>query len=217
MLTYPERFSDGDLFAAERVVWPNADNPISVLLPRYCLRFDTGHPMARPLLEKTISKMFAVYSPRRRSGPVWMHASYPSEPFLANLCAERVHGDEFLLQAALRDLRFWLDRGLILTEPHHRLESRLILLSCKDCIAERLPEIGTYDIELRYCRMVPVIDYLEALFGPECWPSDEGSHSKVKAAFPHASVNFSHWIMMDTELGKSGSMEPLSDWKYVLF
>lgn len=218
MLTYFRKSLEGYLLSAQSTIWPTMDNPASLILPRYCLRFDAGRLGAQAFLEKTMTSLFSVYGTRQGHSPVWMQAAYPSEPFFANLCASQLHQDEDVLGEALRGLYHGLDRGYILAEPDDRLETRLLLLSCKDIVAERLPRLPTSDArltELTYCRMVPVTSFLETMFGPHCLPSDQESSHRARTIFAHAYVNFSHWILADTEIGKSRALDPIPGWRYV--
>ncbi|EMD35643.1 hypothetical protein CERSUDRAFT_96756 [Gelatoporia subvermispora B] len=212
MLSYFPRSLEGHLSSAERAIWPTMNNPISLLLPRYCLHFNNGHVRAQIFLEKSVTDMFSIFCRHQVYGPVWMEVTYPSEPFLANLCATRLHRDELNLVEALRDLYQVLEQGLILAESNCRLESRLLLLSCKDAVAKQLPDISAHRNELTYCRMVPVIDFLEALLGPSCWPLDEECSKSAKSAFANGYINFSHWVTMIAEIGKSRTLEPVPDW-----
>ncbi|EMD31958.1 hypothetical protein CERSUDRAFT_119284 [Gelatoporia subvermispora B] len=195
-----------------RATWPKLQDPMILLFPRFCLRIDLGHVLSQQLLEKSINEQCRICIPCSH-GPVWAGSTYPSEPFLANLAAHRLNHHERFIINALRNLSTELSQGVILTEPKRRLESRLLLLLCKDHLAQQLFSCETMLVtELTYCRMIPLSNFLEHLFGPDCWPVDEEKRMRAQAALRNAYINFSHWVQMDEVLGNSRAQDPMNSW-----
>jgi hypothetical protein len=64
-------------------------------------------------------------------------------------------------------------------------------------------ETCTFNQPLLYCRDIPVIAFLEKLFGQNAWPTDNKQKTRARMAFKDAYINFSHWVTMTQNIASS--------------
>ena len=139
----------------------------------------------------------------------WKFTSYPSEPFLSCVAAHHLHHGSRNLETALVTLENNIRHGMIDLGQRGELTSRLLWLLAKDLyVRDHLHEPSeivtkTLDGDLRDaevvdCQMIPVIGWLEFVFGEHIWDKIQGS--LVREHFQHAFLNFSHWISMKSTI-----------------
>jgi len=144
---------------------------------------------------------------------------YPSEPFLSCVAANILHTSPDVRADILRTMMRKVKIGLIEVRKTGELANRLIFLLGKDLyirqsaqdFSETLfsPNYDSEDesdsrataieSELFDCKMVPLIGYLEYLFGTSFWG---GTEAEAKKLFANGYINFSHWVPMKDNIGK---------------
>ena len=63
--------------------------------------------------------------------------------------------------------------------------------------------LSTWEEHLIDCQMVPVVDWLEFIFGPRIWREGGTQGSLAREIFKDAYLNFSHWICMEANIAGS--------------
>lgn len=185
-----------------------AQASLAILSQRFALDVCFGHPDAVEFMDEAIASHLRVCLGTTEDR-TWVFTTYGSEPLLSHVAASALHASP----SAFDVLRTKLSSGMIEKGKSGELACRLLLLVGKDVFLRRIyakRKILETD-ELLYCLPVPLLDYLEALFGPKIYPADESAAKAVKRAFENAKVNFSHWISMSEKIHNPKNM----NWKYV--
>ena len=185
----------------------NPDNQLAVLAQRFGLDIYFDHKEATSLIENAVAShgriCLATTEDRTRS-----FTTYPSEPLLSCVAAELLHKSPKVRDRILMTLNEKVKAGLIEVGKTGELAHRLILLLGKDLYARQSVQVfpvpfltpdDNFESELFDCKMVPLIGYLEYLFGTSFWGETE---AKAKALFADAYINFSHWVAMKDNIGK---------------
>jgi hypothetical protein len=158
---------------------------------------------------------------------MWSFTAYPSEPFLSHVAGHLLHDEPSDLVNALRCLQNKLEGGMISKGANGEMVSRLLLQLCKDLVAKDLyptqyttpvehtqvpsssypvfqgQVTSAFDQPLLYCRDIPVIIFLEKLFGQNAWPTESTQKEAARMAFQDAYINFSHWVAMSEHIASN--------------
>ncbi|KAH7882242.1 hypothetical protein F5I97DRAFT_1985411 [Phlebopus sp. FC_14] len=192
---------------------------LALLAQRFGLHVTFGHPKSVAYVESGVASHMRIcisVTPDR----TWMYTCYPSEPLLSCAAAEELHRPK-VLDASLKFLQEKVNEGMIEKGGRGELASRLLWLLGKDLyVRSKLPSAQAFlrrddrtytweTAELKDCRMIPVTDFLEFVFGEGVWTGAEGA----KKLFANAHLNFSHWVSMDGQIGCSPSYDmDTSEW-----
>ncbi|KAH7881912.1 hypothetical protein F5I97DRAFT_1991629 [Phlebopus sp. FC_14] len=192
---------------------------LALLAQRFGLHVTFGHPKSVAYVESGVASHMRIcisVTPDR----TWMYTCYPSEPLLSCAAAEELHRPK-VLDASLKFLQEKVNEGMIEKGGRGELASRLLWLLGKDLyVRSKLPSAQAFlrrddrtytweTAELKDCRMIPVADFLEFVFGEGVWTGAEGA----KKLFANAHLNFSHWVSMDGQIGCSPSYDmDTSEW-----
>ena len=173
----------------------NPAQALAILGQRFGLNISFGHPDAVSYQQKAVASHLRICL-ESTEDRIWSFTFYPSEPLLSFAAAKLLHENPNVLPSALRCLQGKILGGLIDMGQKGELTSRLLLLLAKDsCVRSKSnpeEELGVdWSVELRDCQPVPVVDYLESLFGKSVLTDD------ARKQFEHWHVNFSHWVSMD--------------------
>jgi len=176
-----------------------------LLAQRFGLDVCFGHREAVRFVESTVASHMRICITTTEDR-LWSYTTYPSEPFLSCVAAYSMHRTEKSVVGTLHILKSKVENGMIDIGQCGELVSRLIWLLAKDFFVIRSNNtnskhlIGSgYDAELVHCQMIPVIEFLEFLFGNDFWGKVEhDAGHDAKEAFQDAFVNFSHWVSMQS-------------------
>ncbi|KAF8606195.1 hypothetical protein BDV93DRAFT_604711 [Ceratobasidium sp. AG-I] len=182
---------------------------LAVLGQRFGLDISFGHPDAVSYLQKAVASHLRICR-ETTVDRIWQYTLYPSEPLLSYAAAKLLHENPTHLHDALRCLQRTIQGGLIDMGQKGELTSRLLLLLAKDLCVRSTPDLNRelgvrWEVELRDCKRVPVIDFLVFLFGEHVLVGD------ARKQFEHWHVNFSHWVSMSKWL-KFRSIDHESEW-----
>ena len=209
-LTLPERVLDtassklcgGYTFDASKT-----SHVLAVLGQRFGLNVTFGHPDSVEHLENGVASHLRIClatTPDRN----WRFTSYPSEPLLSCVAASDLHGRPGRLGLALESLLKAVNAGMIDIGQRGELASRLLWLLAKDLfirtqakIVNKMP--STWEEHLIDCQMIPVVDWLEFIFGPQIWDEGDTQASLARKMFKDAYLNFSHWVCMEANIAGS--------------
>ncbi|KAG2152688.1 uncharacterized protein EDB93DRAFT_1327626 [Suillus bovinus] len=178
----------------------DTNQALAILSQRFGLDICFGHPDAVSYLEKAVASHLRICFSTTEDR-TWTFTGYPSEPFLSCIASILLHRTPDSLANALAVLKRKADGGMVEIGQSGELASRLLLLLAKDLFIRKDPSqdvimdihhVGNSDADLIDCQKVPVIDFLEYLFGETFW----SELAEAKAAFQHAYINFSHWVAM---------------------
>jgi len=148
----------------------------------------------------------------------WRFTSYLSEPLLSCVAAINLHGTAQSLEKSLEELLDLIKAGMIDMGQRDELASRLLWLLAKDLFIRTRHGVvttfpSTWDEHLIDCQMIPVVDWLEFIFGSRIWDRDNTQASLARKMFENAYLNFSHWVRMDTHDTPDEEEElPLDAW-----
>ena len=142
----------------------------------------------------------------------WKFTNYPSEPFLSSVAVHHLHHAPRSLETALATLEDVMRYEMIDLGQRGKLTSRLRWLLSKDLyvrehlqgpseIAVKTSDGDLGDAEVVDCQMIPVVGWLESIFGERIWDKTQGS--LVREHFQHAFLNPSHWISMESTISGS--------------
>lgn len=174
---------------------------LAVLGQRFALTVSFGHRDSVTHLENGVADHLRIClgtTPDRN----WRYTSYPSEPFVSWVATMELHADPRSLERALNVLVGLINRGMINIGEHGELASRLIWLLAKDLFLRREEQPknqNSWDEDIPYCTMIPVVDWLAFVFGAGIWTQNTAMKS-AQEAFRNAYLNFSHWISMQTNI-----------------
>ncbi|EMD31957.1 hypothetical protein CERSUDRAFT_127113 [Gelatoporia subvermispora B] len=203
-----EAYARQKLINAKNVNLNNPDTALVLLAQRFCLHVAFGHPDAVEFIDKQISTNMRICVATTEDR-IWRYTPYPSEPLLSHIAAKALHSGGLKgIGQALTHLRRKLTNGMVSMGSNGELVSRVLWLLGKDLAVHDLGEpkpapVGDpWDIELQYCRMVPVTVLIEKIFHDVVWPSPDAKNSAMRA-FKDAYVNFSHWVAMDEDIDTS--------------
>jgi hypothetical protein len=178
----------------------NAMQALAVLGARFCLDIRPGHFESDQFHTRAVVNHMRVLESVTLDR-VWQNTRYPSEPLLACAAAELLqkHCIVFALYALHRKIR----NGLIDAGNRGELVGRLLLLLAKDfCVRELNPNYDDYlpptswEVELLDCKPVPVIAFLETVFGHTIWDDNCGAQQ----VFANWYLNFSPWVSMSSKI-----------------
>ena len=183
------------------------EDQLAVLAQRFGLDIYFDHKEATSLIENAVAShgriRLATTEDRTRT-----FTMYPSEPLLSCVAANLLHESPKVRNRICMTLNEKVKAGLIEVGKTGELANRLIFLLGKDLYARQsvqdfpvplLTPNVSLESELFDCKMVPLIGYLEYLFGTSFWGETE---AEAKALFADAYINFSHWVPMKDNIGK---------------
>ena len=193
-------------------------NHLAVLAQRFGLDIYFDHKEAASLIENAIASRGRICLGTTEDR-TWSFTTYPSEPFLSCIAANILHTSPEVRAKILMTTMRKVKTGLIEVGKTGELANRLIFLLGKDLYIRQLAQdfsetlfSPNYDSEDESdsratalesecfdCKMVPLIGYLEYLFGSSFWG---GSEAEAKKLFANAYINFSHWVSMKDNIGK---------------
>ena len=173
---------------------------LAILGQRFGLEISSSHPEAVAHVEDGVANRMRVCLATSKDRK-WSFTRYPSEPFLSCIAASVLHRKSDTLKTCLETLRMKVQDGMISTGQAGELSSRLIWLLAKDMFVRRNETVDIsqesemdWDAELPDCKMIPLFEYLNFLFGKQSWPKE------ASKTFQDAYVNFSHWVGMDASI-----------------
>ncbi|KAI9566680.1 hypothetical protein HD554DRAFT_2040055 [Boletus coccyginus] len=220
-LTLPGRVLDtasaklcgGDEFDAS-----NMDHVIEVLGQRFGLNVTFGHPDSVEHLESGVASHLRICLATTLDRN-WRFTSYPSEPLLSCVAARSLHAVPGKLKVALGTLLNAVNSGMIDVGQRGELASRLLWLLAKDLFVRTETKVvnnipSSWDEHLIDCQMIPVVDWLEFIFGTHMWNADDNQASLAHDMFKDAYINFSHWVCMEANIAGSneGNELRLEQW-----
>jgi hypothetical protein len=173
---------------------------LAVLGQRFGLNITLGHPDSATHVETGMVNHLRICHGMTLDRS-WKFTSYPSEPFLSSIAAHHLHHGPRSFETALVTLENNIRHGMIDLCQRGELTSRLLWLLAEDLyVRDHLHEPSetvtkTLDGDLRDaevvdCQMIPVVGWLEFVFGEQIW--DETQGSLVREPIQHAFLNFSH-------------------------
>lgn len=169
---------------------------LAVLGQLFCLDAHFGHQYAVAYQQKSVSGFLRVCVDITEDR-IWQSTAYPSEPILSCAAFRLLHASPSNISNTLRCLTSEVASGLIDIGKQGELVSRLILLLAKS-LCVRQPNFWPLDTkpdakqdeELLDCRPLPVLTYLEFLFG------SGHLNNAMREQFKNWYINFSHWTPM---------------------
>ena len=127
----------------------------------------------------------------------WSYTTYPSEPIVSVAAARLLHSNEEHLSHGLSTVPTLVSKGLLNTGDSGELASRSIWLLAKDiCVRDGFTLPCISDAELPEWQLVPVVRFLEVVFGPEVTEQATG----IKTTFKDAYIVFTHWIQIKFDI-----------------
>ena len=181
----------------------------AVLGQQFGLNVSFGHPDSAALVDTgVVNRLRICHS--MTLGRSWKFTSYPSEPLLC-VAAHHLHHEPRSLKTPLVTLENDIRHGVVELGRCGELTSWLLWLLAKDLyIRDRLHEPSEIltktldgdllDTEVTDCKMIPIVDWLEFVFGKRIWDKTRGSREHFQDAF----LNFSHWVSMTNTIAGSG-------------
>ena len=175
---------------------------LAILGQRFGLEICLGHPEAVKYVECGVASHLRICLATTEDR-TWSFTSYPSEPFLSCIAAFILHGSTDTLKICLQSLQRKIYNGMISTGQAGELASRILWLLAKDLFVRTKGNglfftnsvIPDWSATLNDCMAIPLMGYLEHVFGKQEWPR------RALKAFEDAYVNFSHWLDMDKSIG----------------
>ena len=203
LITASSKLRGGESFDPQ-----NTGHVLAVLGQRFGLSVTFGHPDSVAYLETGVASHLRICLATTLDRN-WRFTNYPSEPLLSCVAANDLHKDSRNLQLALTTLLNAVNRGMIDVGQRGELASRLLWLLAKDLYirasatsgATQMPK--SWDENVLDCKMIPVVDWLEFVFGPQIWDEEDTQASLGRKTFENAYVNFSHWVCMDANIAGS--------------
>ncbi|KAI9566675.1 hypothetical protein HD554DRAFT_2174092 [Boletus coccyginus] len=170
---------------------------IAVLGQRFGLNVTFGHPDSVEHLESGVASHLRICLATTMDRN-WRFTSYPSEPLLSCVAARSLHAVPGKLKIALGTLLKAVNSGMIDVGQRGELASRLLWLLAKDLFVRTQAKVvnnipSSWDEHLIDCQMIPVVDWLEFIFGTQMWNADDNQASLAHDMFKDAYINFSHW------------------------
>ena len=208
------RTASSKLCGAGRFDPRNTDHVLAIMGQRFGLNMTLGHPDSVEHLEKGVASHLRVCLATTLDRN-WRFTSYPSEPLLSCVAASNLHAEPKMLGEALGTLLNIVNSGMIDMGQRGELASRLLWLLAKDLFIRKqaknvVTEMPTsWDGHLADCQMIPVVDWLEFVFGPRIWDEENTQMSLARKTFEDAYVNFSHWVCMEANIAGSKEEDEL--------
>ncbi|KAI9462598.1 hypothetical protein HD554DRAFT_2330393 [Boletus coccyginus] len=191
---------------------------IAVLGQRFGLNVTFGHPDSVEHLESGVASHLRICLATTMDRN-WRFTSYPSEPLLSCVAARSLHAVPGKLKIALGTLLNAVNSGMIDVGQRGELASRLLWLLAKDLFVRTQAKVvnnipSSWDEHLIDCQMIPVVDWLEFIFGTQMWNADDNQASLAHDMFKDAYINFSHWVCMEANIAGSneGNELRLEQW-----
>ncbi|KAI9464849.1 hypothetical protein HD554DRAFT_2315779 [Boletus coccyginus] len=191
---------------------------IAVLGQRFGLNVTFGHPDSVEHLESGVASHLRICLATTMDRN-WRFTSYPSEPLLSCVAARGLHAVPGKLKIALGTLLKAVNSGMIDVGQRGELASRLLWLLAKDLFVRTQAKVvnnipSSWDEHLIDCQMIPVVDWLEFIFGTQMWNADDNQASLAHDMFKDAYINFSHWVCMEANIAGSneGNELRLEQW-----
>jgi len=188
----------------------DAYDDLAVLAQRFGLDVSLDHKDAITFIEEAIAKRSRICLKPSDRNRMWIFTSYPSEPFLSCAAAQMLHESPEDRRRILKTLMANVESGLI-REAGKRggLANRLLWLIAKDLFVRETLKVPFLPLpnwqepspesELADCKRIPVVGYLEFVFGESFWSTVAPG---VEPLFAKAYINFSHWITMKSLIWK---------------
>ncbi|KAL4064133.1 hypothetical protein V8B97DRAFT_2026162 [Scleroderma yunnanense] len=190
----------------------SVDQMLAVLGQRFGLEISFGHPESVERIERGVTSHMRICIATTEDR-AWSFTTYPSEPFLSCIAASTLHGGKYMLRDGLYTLQRRTYSGMVSIGQVGELASRLLFLLAKDLFVRAMfgkdlfvgfQSENDWDVELVDCKAVPLIKYLNFLFGERSWPPE------ALVAFKDAYVNFSHWVAMEGNIATLGDPKQIS-------
>ena len=180
------------------------DDHLAVLAQRFCIDIFFNHKEASSYVETAVASHGRICLSTTEDR-AWSFTTYPSEPFLSCAAARIFHKSSVYQKKVLTTLMKKVRSGLIDIGKTGELANRLIWLIAKDNYVRKTQVLTVPSLvseEFADCRRIPVIGFLEHVFGDSFWSTiGEGRGEEVKAEFNDAYINFSHWVSMKSIMG----------------
>ncbi|KAG9310693.1 hypothetical protein JVU11DRAFT_9287 [Chiua virens] len=219
-LTFPERMlkvassklcGGNDVFDATKT-----SHVLAILGQRFGLKVALGHPDSVEHLENGVASHLRICLSTTLDR-TWRWTDYPSEPLLSCVAAKLLHVHPDKLDTALTTLMQRVNSGMIDMGQRGELASRLLWLLAKDLFvrtranSEVRETPSTWDEHLVDCQMIPVVDWLEFVFGPRIWDDQTAKKAPglARKAFENVYLNFSHWVCMEASIAGSKAGDEL--------
>jgi hypothetical protein len=179
-----------------------------ILSQRFGLSIVFNHPQSTKFIDKSVSSYMRICT-SISDDRLWKFTTYPSEPLLSHAAAMLMWKSADVMAAMFDQLGTRIRDGMVDKGQSGELASRVCTLLAKDlCLRRRSVEHSMEDVDLRngdsprksYSDSVPVIYWLKTLFGDRVVPAEH--EAKITEAFEGWEINFSHWVCMDTNIGK---------------
>ncbi|KAF8684561.1 hypothetical protein RHS04_01240 [Rhizoctonia solani] len=198
---------------ANGVDWKTSDSTLAALGVRVGITFDQtirgSYLIQSKLVESHMRMVYSISEHRE-----YMHTGAPSEPVLAEAAGRYLSSAGLNLKGVSVEgpRRLWeeLSNGLMARGERGELAGRLLLTSAHDIALKSC--YGAYEPKKNtpwYHRPIPVVAFLEALFGEEHHQlimetkstNPQGQVQKLSTAFAGCYVFFSHFgLADDTEM-----------------
>ena len=178
-----------------------------MLAQRFGLDITFGHHNAVRFVETSVASHLRVCI-KTTEDRLWSYTTYPSEPILscaaASLLYEANNADKGFsasnLVGTMGRLERMVNEGLVDIGQIGELVSRFLWLLAKDFFVRKVDvkNAGNSQCEqvLQDCQMVPVVGFLEFVFGSRIWKLAP----EAREIFQNAFINFSHWVSMDFDI-----------------
>ena len=181
---------------------------VAVLGQRFGLNVTFGHPDSASLLETGVASHLRICLATTLDRN-WEFTGYPSEPLLSCVAARDLHQVPQKLELALGTLLNAVSSGMIDVGQHGELASRLLWLLAKELfirtetknVVAKMPSI--WEEHLIDCQMIPVVGWLEFIFGLPMWDKENTQALLAREMFKDAYLNFSHWVCMEANIAGS--------------
>ncbi|KAL4070251.1 hypothetical protein J3A83DRAFT_4372409 [Scleroderma citrinum] len=190
----------------------SVDQMLAVLGQRFGLEISFGHPESVERIERGVTSHMRICIATTEDR-AWSFTTYSSEPFLSCIAASTLHGGKYMLRDGLYTLQRRTYSGMVSIGQVGELASRLLFLLAKGLFVRAMfgkdlfvgfQSENDWDVELVDCKAVPLIKYLNFLFGERSWPPE------ALVAFKDAYVNFSHWVAMEGNIATLGDPKQIS-------
>lgn len=173
----------------------DVNHVVAILGQRFCLEIQGAYELAEDGVASHLRILHGITQDR-----YWIHTGYSSEPFLSCIAASLLHR-EGSLQGCLSKLQEVC--GGVVSPDGGQLAGRLFWSLAKDLLVRAKGDdlfVGSraeedWNVELNDCRIIPLLTYLEFLFGRHPWPQ------AALKTFKDAYVNFSHWAVLKEFIG----------------
>ena len=176
----------------------NEHQAFAILAQRFGLNIAFGHRDAVRYVETSVASHLR-YCIKTTEDRLWSYTTYPSEPILSCAAASLLHMESNLI-GTLNRLSLMVNNGVVDIGRIGELISRFLWLLAKDLFVRKVDvknDGGSqFEQVLQDCQLVPVVGFLEFVFGPGIW----NTAPKARKIFQNACINFSHWVSMDFDI-----------------